>query len=107
MTKITNKEQWNKAYEKKRLAGFWKFKWIPGRSIETWVLHLNNSNMFSRSRKVIIDAIKKLYLQNKISLNESQRLQTMLKSPDRDNVYMVVTVIHNLKPRMFERRVKQ
>jgi hypothetical protein len=93
----------SRQYEKRRLKNFWKKKWIPGRSPEIWVNCLRiNSNI--KSSGLIRDAIVKLHLEKKITLEEGQNLWKMIESPDDENLYTAISILQGLKPKMFYRR---
>lgn len=102
MLRVSNK---SRTYYKKIYKGYWRKKWIPGRSIDKWVEVLSNKYGSKRINRLIIDqALFKLELQNYITEKEREDLDKMLDSPDSENHVMVLMVIQSFIPKAFKRR---
>lgn len=91
----------SKSYRKRILKDFWRKKWIPGRSPSLWEFHYRRG---TNSSYLIHKALEKLEYEKKISIEQHENLLAMLKSPDRENVYLVISIMAGIVPKHFERR---
>ena len=94
-----------KSKYKQSMRMFWTTKWRYERTPEEWVEWITVVPTYERTRNktLIIDAISKLVLEKKITKQESENLNKMIDSPDKENVLLAITIMAQLKPKKFKK----
>lgn len=100
----------NHSFEKKRLKGFWKYKWVF-LTLNQWVNIFNDErDSFSirqnkeKARKTLGDALKKMVLEKRITESERLRLNAMIDAKDKESVYTALVIFGNLNRNKFKKR---
>lgn len=104
MTKLIN--DYSTKYHKKRLSNFLK-KWAQSnkshRSINWWIMcmRLNPMKAGTEAQKLIKDFIRIAVIEKKISIEEADRLSSMIISSDEENQYIALSIIATYYPHAF------
>ena len=86
----------SRTHKKKLYKRFWTDYWTPARSM----------NKVEQNKILLERTIEKLELEKKITGEQKINLLRMLNSSDKENAFIVISVIQSLLPRRFMHRVK-
>lgn len=98
-------------YHKKRLKNFFH-KFNSGnknyRSINWWLgcIQLDPMKAGKEARSLIKDLIRMGVIQKKITIAEGESLWGMMKSEDRENQYLALTILETHYPHVFVKQKK-
>lgn len=104
MTTLINNYSLN--YHKKRLKDFWK-RWAHNgkhyRNIEWWIsaMDLYPMKAGEEAKALVKDFIRIATLEKKISADEANRLWQFIKSKDKENQYIALSIIQGYYPHAF------
>ena len=104
MTALIN--EYSLKYHRKRLKNFWK-KWNQGgkhyATIRWWMecMALEPMKAGKEAKSLIKDMIRMATLEKKISIEEATRLWDMVKSEDKENQYIALSIIQGIYPNAF------
>jgi len=104
MTKLIN--DYSIKYHKKRLSNFWT-KWSGGgkhyRRIVWWIgcMDLDPIIAGKEAKSLIKDFIRMAVIEKKISVDEAGRLWDMIKSTDKENQYIALSILAQYYPYAF------
>lgn len=92
---------------KNGLKLFWIRHWKYERTPEQWVDLIDSRMSGAKDIRLLEMALNKLEREKKIDAIEKARLWEMIKSPDRENAIVAVTIMAVLKPRKFKKVLTQ
>lgn len=88
---------------KKGLKLFWTTHWKYDRTPEQWIDAINKVWTGAKEIRLLEMALNKLEREKKIDAIGKSRLWEMIKSPDRENGIVAVTIMAVLKPKKFKK----
>lgn len=91
---------------KNSLRMFWTTRW-KYISLEQWIEELDNHLWYkTRILSILSDGLYKLVLEKKLEEDKVHNLLQMLQSPDKENVYMGLSIMQKLRPKKFKKKQK-